>query len=193
MEPLTADTPDVELVACLKAGHQKALGILYDRYAALVFTVAMQILGRRDEAEDLVHEVFLTFWKQDKYNPNRGGLSTYLSLLTRSRALNKLGSRESQQRVTNRLQSAESPEFDAATPLELAAQDEQQVRVRAALAQLVPSQQQVLELAYYKGLSQSQIAAQLNLPLGTVKTQARQGLLKLRQILNGSVEPGAVR
>lgn len=187
MNRLRADTPDAELIAGLKSGEKAALGILYDRYAGLVFTVAMQILDRRDEAEDLVQEVFLTFWKQDKFDPSRGRLSTYLSLLTRSRALNKLASQGSQKRAVERLQLSEPQEFNAPTPLEQAAQVEQQSTVQAALAQLPASQRQVLELGYYKGLSQSQIAQQLDLPLGTVKTQSRQGLLKLRQFLGSTV------
>jgi RNA polymerase sigma-70 factor (ECF subfamily) len=147
----------------------------------------MQILNRRDEAEDLVQEVFLTFWKQDKFDSSRGGLSTYLSLLTRSRALNRLASHGSQQRAVERLQLHEPREQTNPTPLEQAVQTEQQASVRTALAQLPPNQRKVLELGYYQGLSQSQIAQHLNLPLGTVKTQSRQGLLKLRQLLGRTV------
>lgn len=192
MTRLPPDAPDSDVVASLRTGNQDALGILYDRYAGLVYTVALQILNQRDEAEDLTQEVFVNFWKQAKFDPERGRLSTYLSLLTRSRALNKIESRQSRQRVVERLALTDTDEFTGNTPLEAATISEQQTTVQQALAQLSASQQQILELSYYQGLSQSQIAEQLNIPLGTVKTNARQGLLKLRKLLGEAVSPETV-
>jgi RNA polymerase sigma-70 factor, ECF subfamily len=187
MSRLPADAPDIEVLAHLKAGNQDALAILYDRYAGLVFTIASQILNQRDEAEDLTQDVFLTFWKQDKFDATRGRLSTYLALLTRSRALNKLESRHSRQRVVERLAVTETEVLSGNTPLEAATLAEQQSLVQQALGQLSAQQRQILELSYYQGFSQAQIAEQLTLPLGTVKTNARQGLLKLRKILGETV------
>jgi RNA polymerase sigma-70 factor, ECF subfamily len=187
MTRLPADAPDSDVVASLKAGNQAALAILYDRYAGLVYTIALQILNQRDEAEDLTQDVFVNFWKQDKFDPERGRLSSYLCLLTRSRALHKLESRNSRQRMVERLALTDTTESKGRTPLEAATLSEQQTTVKQALSQLSAQQQQILELSYYQGFSQSQIAEQLSMPLGTVKTNARQGLLKLRQILGNTV------
>jgi RNA polymerase sigma-70 factor, ECF subfamily len=187
MPRIPTDTTDAELIRLLRGGEQQALGILYDRYGGLVYTVAFRILNQADEAEDLAQDVFLTFWKQERFDPSRAALSTYLGVMTRSRALNKLQSRSSRQRMSDRLQQNTPVEFSAPTPLEQASSAEQQETVRQALTQLSDNQRKVLELNYYKGLSQSEVAQQLGLPLGTVKTHARQGLLKLRQILGDAV------
>jgi RNA polymerase sigma-70 factor, ECF subfamily len=187
MARIQANTSDADLIHLLRGGQGDALGILYDRYGGLVYTVAFKVLNRTDEAEDLTQEVFLNFWKQERFDPNRAGLSTYLCVMTRSRAINKLRSRSSQQRMSDRLQQATPAEFSAPTPLEQASLSEQQQTVRQALSQLSDKQRQVLELNYYQGLSQSEVAQRLELPLGTVKTHARQGLIKLRQILGDAV------
>lgn len=178
---------DAELIHRLRAGQQKALGILYDRYGGLVYTLALKILNQPDEAEDLTQDVFLTFWKQDKFDPSRAALSTYLCLLVRSRAINKLHSLASQQRSIQRLQQTTSTESLVPTPLERASLAEQQHTLQQAMTQLSDNQKRILELSYYQGLSQSEIAQQLSLPLGTVKTNVRQGLIKLRQILGDAI------
>lgn len=178
---------DAELIHCLRAGQQKALGILYDRYGGLVYTLALKILNQPDEAEDLTQDVFLTFWKQDKFDPGRAALSTYLCLLARSRAINKLSRHASQQRSIQRLQQTTSTESLAPTPLEHASLAEQQRTLKQAMTHLSENQKRTLEMSYYQGLSQSEIAQQLNLPLGTVKTNVRQGLIKLRQLLGDAI------
>jgi RNA polymerase sigma-70 factor (ECF subfamily) len=188
MARVRPDASDADLIFSLKAGEQQALSILYERYGGLVYTVALRILTQPSEAEDLTQEVFLTFWKQDKFDPTRAALGTYLSVLTRSRALNKLQGRASHQRSLERLQQQTLPvELTAPTPLEQASQAEQQQSLQQAMAQLTDSQRQILEMNYYQGFSQSEIAEQLGLPLGTVKTHARQGLIKLRQLLGDAV------
>lgn len=187
MERICPSTPDDELIRSLRAGHQDALGILYDRYSNLVFTVALNLLNRVDEAEDLTQEIFLIFWKKDNFQPERAGLSTYLSVLTRSRALNRLRSRSSQQSSVQRLQRWVCNEFSHPCPLEQATLQEQQQMVQQAVTQLPENQQQVLNLNYLEGFSHAEIAHRLNMPLGTVKTNARQGLRKLRRALGEGV------
>jgi RNA polymerase sigma-70 factor (ECF subfamily) len=178
---------DAELIQSLRAGDQEALGMLYDRYGQLVFTVALSILNRTDEAEDLTQEIFLLFWKKENFQPERASLGTYLSVLTRSRALNKLRSRGSQQRSIERLQRSVYSEFSQLCPLEQATLQEQRQSLQQAITQLPENQQQVLVLNYLQGLSHTEIAQHLNMPLGTVKTNARQGLRKLRQSLGEAV------
>ncbi len=175
---------DGDVVRALKAGQPDALGILYDRYSSLVYRLALRILTHPQEAEDLTQEVFLTLWRSDAYQPGRGSLSSYLTTLTRSRAIDKLRSRGSTQRFLQRWSQTVSRIAPTPTPLEAAVLLQRSEAVRAALTHLPPQQRQVLELAYYDGLSQSEIATHLNTPLGTVKTWSRQGLLTLRKHLH---------
>jgi RNA polymerase sigma-70 factor, ECF subfamily len=187
MSQIHPDPTDVDLIVSLRKGNGKSLSVLYDRYGSLVYTLALKLLDRRDEAEDLTQDVFLSFWKQAKFDPTRAKLSSYLCLITRSRAIDKLRSRRSGQKSIERLQQIVVREPNLPTPLDSATQSEQQTIVRQSLLTLSEQQRHVLELSYYQDLSQSAIAIQLNLPLGTVKTHMRQGLIKLRQQLQSRI------
>lgn len=178
--------PDAELYLALREGQQAALGILYDRHAGLVYGIARNVLGNAQEAEDLTQDIFLTLVRGSSYDPKRGTLRTFLALLTRSRALDRIRSRGAAHRALERWQPNKGQEMTANSPMEQAFQNEQSQEVQAALAQLSDEQQQILRMAYYDGLSQSEIAQQLDIPLGTVKARARRGLLKLRQTFTDS-------
>lgn len=173
---------DASLWLALKAGQTDALGTLYDRHSGLVYGIALKVLGQTQEAEDLTQDIFVKLAHSTAYDPERGSFRTFLAILTRSRAIDRLRSRQVAQASVERLKSvqATSPTH---TPAEALAQSERTQVVQAALAQLSESQQTILRLAYYEGLSQSTIAEQLDTPLGTVKTHSRRGLLKLRQLL----------
>ena len=184
MRRIAANASDIDLIHHLRAGHSDALGILYDRYSDLVYTIALKVLTRPSEAEDLTQEIFLTFWKQEKFDPQRAALSTYLCVMTRSRALNRLSSQDSRRRSLQRLKDNTSTvELTAPTPLEKVALAEQEETLKAALSHLPEKQRQILEMSYYQGMSQSEIAQLLSMPLGTVKTNTRQALIKLRKSL----------
>lgn len=174
---------DAELYLELRAGQSAVLGILYDRHAGLVHGIALNVLGNAQEAEDLTQDIFLTLVRGCSYDPRRGTLRTFLAILTRSRALDRLRSRSAAHRVLERWQPSKTEEITTNLPLEQASQHEQSQEVQAALAQLSDEQQQILKMSYYDGLSQAEIAKQLDIPLGTVKARARRGLLKLRQTL----------
>ncbi len=178
---------DAELFCALKAGQSAALGILYDRYASLVYRLALRVLTNHQEAEDLTQEIFLTLWRSNTYNPDRGSLGSFLTTLTRSRAIDKLRSRGTNRKFIQRWRDM-NVETPPPTPFEEASLSQRSHYVRAALAQLPEHQRQVLEMAYYEGLSQSEISKRLNTPLGTIKTWARQGLLKLRKHLQDFIE-----
>lgn len=180
--PLLSQT-DAELVLAVNNGQAAALGVLYDRHAALVYGIAFNTLGNSQEAEDLTQDIFLTFAKRSSYDPGRGSLRTFLAVLTRSRAKDRLRARQSARGVLNRWQSMGQQDSTPNLPLEHVFQSEQSQEVSSALAQLPDNQQQVLKMAYYEGLSQAEIAKRLAIPLGTVKARARRGLLKLRQTL----------
>ena len=182
-EEATSDTssPDAELLGSLKTGQVEALRTLYQRYGRLVYTLARRILRSDEEAEEITQDVFLTLWHKDNYQASRGSLSRYLVVLARSRAIDRLRSQTShRQRLYKwHLMMADvSP-----TPLDMATLSERGERTRQALATLSDKERQVIEIAYYEGLSQSEIARRLDLPLGTVKSRSRQALRKLRQTL----------
>lgn len=142
------------------------------------------MLGSTAEAEDLTQDIFLNL-ARSAFDPRRGSLRTYLSILARSRCLDRLRSWRSRQRSLERgrVELQGNPAADPA--LEQLAQAEQVVEVQTALAELSESQRQVLKMAYYEGMSQTEIAKQLDLPLGTVKARARRALLRLRELLGG--------
>ena len=179
---------DAELVRALKSGQSSALGILYDRYASLVYRLALRILANPQEAEDLTQEIFLSLWRSGTYNPARGSLGSFLTTLTRSRAIDKLRSRGTNLKLLQRWSQTMATETPPPTPFESASLSQRSHYVRNALVQLPEKQRQVLEMAYYDGFSQSEIAKQLDIPLGTIKTWARLGLLKLRQNLKEFIE-----
>ncbi len=185
-EATPSDVPesktDAELLRALETDPVAALGALYDRYARLVYGLALAVLSSPPEAEDVTQEVFLALGTRRAYDPGRGSLSAFLTTVTRSRAIDRL------RRAGRRLRLLESwheaaPVAVGDDPVERLDLDERGRRVRAALAGLPERQRQVLELAYYRDLTQSQIAVELEAPLGTVKSWARQGLMGLRRNL----------
>ncbi|SBO42845.1 sigma-70 family RNA polymerase sigma factor [Cyanobium sp. NIES-981] len=158
------------------------LAALYDAYGPAVYRLALRLCRSSHAAEDLVQDVFLRYWQQGRYDPKRGPVLAYLLLLTRSMALNRLAQRR------NRWQILQQWSTQLLAPSEPSAQHWAELndlgeRMRQALEGIAPNQRQVLELAYYQGLSQSAIAERLAIPLGTVKTRSRQGLLALRRHL----------
>ncbi len=179
---------DAEVFRALKGGQSEALGILYDRYASLVYRLALRILANPQEAEDLTQEIFLNLWRSGKYNPDRGSLSSFLTTMTRSRAIDKLRSRGTKLKFLQRWGQMMTAETPSPTPFEVASLSQRSQQVNSDLAQLPSSQRQVLEMAYYDGLSQSEIAKKLDTPLGTIKTWSRQGLLNLRKNLKDFIE-----
>lgn len=172
---------DADLWLALKSGQTDALGPLYDRHGGLVYGIALRVLGHTQEAEDLTQDIFVKL-PSTTYDPQRGSLRTFLAILTRSRAVDRLRSRQVARAAVERFQSIQAMP-PAHTPDQALAQAERAQDIQTALAQLSESQQKILRLAYYEGLSQATIAERLDTPLGTVKSHSRRGLLRLRQIL----------
>lgn len=179
---------DTELLHALKAKQAGALGILYDRYGQVVYGIALKVLQNQQEAEDLTQEIFLGLWCNATINPNHSHFLRYLIVMTRSRAIDKIRSRSRILKLLNRFGQTVTAETPSPTPVEQALLTERSLAVRSALTQLPDKQRQVIEMAYDAGLSQSEIAQQLDTPLGTVKTWTRQGLLKLKQILLDAID-----
>lgn len=160
-----------------------ALQVLYDRYAKQIYSLAYKILANSEEAEDVTQEVFLTLWQKDTYQSDRGSLKTFLITLARSRSIDKLRNQGTRHRFLQRWQHLSVAE-QAAAPLETVSGDERSLLLQRALLDLSDSERAILEIAYYEGVSQAEIAKRLNLPLGTVKSRSRQALKKLRQHLH---------
>ncbi len=178
---------DATLLNALKAKQTTALRDLYTRYGSVVYGVALKVLQNQPEAEDLTQEIFLSLWQRPVDPEKHGHLLHYLIAMTRSRAIDKLRSRTRRLNLVQRWGQTVTAETPDPTPVEQAVFDERSQQVRQALTQLSDQQRQVIELAYDAGLSQSEIAKQLQEPLGTVKSWTRQGLLKLKQLLQHSI------
>ncbi|PZO22517.1 MAG: RNA polymerase subunit sigma [Leptolyngbya foveolarum] len=178
---------DALLCAALKQGSADALGILYDRHAGLVYGVALKVLKNAQAAEDLTQDIFLSLTKNNTYNPSRGALRTYLTVLTRSRAIDRLRAEGTRTRAVTQLKRSHplsSNNSTANQPLERASQKETSLTVETALSQISVEERQILQMMYFEGQTQAAIAEQMQIPLGTVKTRSRRGLLKLRKILS---------
>ena len=175
---------DDDLWTVLQGGNLVALDVLYGRYSVQAYSLAYKILANRDEAEDVTQEVFVTLWQKNSYQPSRGSFKSFLMTLVRSRSIDRLRRRGSRHRFLQRWQRASSLHQHTPLPLEEVSHNEQAQLVQEALSSLSTKEREVLEIAYYKGASQSQIAKQLNIPLGTVKSRSRKALKKLRQRLH---------
>ena len=176
---------DLEIFLAIQAQQVKALDLLYDRYGRLVYSTALRILNSVEEAEEVTQETFLRLWQcSEIYQPNRGSLSGFLLTLTRSRSVDRLRSRKSSQEKLQRIQTFSDCMSHHNPPLEFVTVQERSNLVREALKQLSPADRELLKTAYYEGLSQSEIARRNGIPLGTVKSRARQALKQLRAALD---------
>ena len=168
----------------LASGDQAAAARLYDRHARPLYSLILRILGSETEAEDVLQEVFAQAFRQaSRYDARRGAVAAWLLTIARSRAIDHLRARRTRVEARTGEQTlGEMPDAqpDAASTM----LDEERSRlVRQALGELPMLQRMAIELAYYEGLSHSEIAERLEQPLGTVKTRIRLGLLKLRDVL----------
>jgi RNA polymerase sigma-70 factor (ECF subfamily) len=179
-----ATLPDEELLALIVARQETALAALYDRYIRLVYALALRITGDRLTAEEVVQDVFQNVWQSaGSYRVNSGAVSSWLLGITRHRAIDATRSKRERARAREETLDPGAP-LAAGLPVEQeVAQRLEREAMRQALDELPSSQRQAIEMAYYGGLSGSEIAAALGEPLGTVKTRLRLGLLKLRDLL----------
>jgi RNA polymerase sigma-70 factor (ECF subfamily) len=168
----------------IATGDQAALAQFYDVTNRLAFGLIMRILNDRSTAEEVLLDVYTQVWRQaGNYRPERGTPLAWLTTIARTRALDRLrAGRQELQRKESLDAVADARSFDA-DPEETTASHEHQRLVRRALAALAFEQRQVLELAYFSGMSHSEIAAHLGQPLGTVKTRTRLGMIKLKEML----------
>jgi RNA polymerase sigma-70 factor (ECF subfamily) len=180
-----SDTPaqtqdDVELMQKMSAGDDQALLEVYDRYSRLVYTLAFHVLRDAHAAEDISQEIFLQLWRDPAaYNPQRGRLGAWITVITRHRAIDHLRRQQKESRLPDGVLAIDrpgGPQFDHLPDIR---------KVRSIFNRLPPSQREVLELAYFGGLTHSEIVARTGEPLGTVKSRIRLAMQNLRRILLG--------
>ncbi len=169
---------EAALIARIRAGDDSAMGDLYDHYSGVVYGVALRVLGNTTAAEDVVQEVFLQLWRNPQaFQTERGRLAPWLAVIARNRAIDLLRKRQPEDDIHG---------LPIAAGVDLAEEAARKMvvdKVRGVLAQLPPEQRKALEMAYFEGLTQTEIAAKTGDPLGTVKTRIRSGLLALRKAL----------
>jgi len=179
---------DAALMSQVAQAHSAALSELYDRYGRMVFSLAFRITGSNETAEEVTQDVFVQVWRfAERYDPQQGKLTTWLSSVTRNRAIDIL--RQQNVRPEGHADSMDDDLFSLKDPASDVAVEPsvelrlQQQQVRRALEQLPEEQRQALALAYFMGMTQQEIAEKLNMPLGTVKTRIRLGMIKLKDLL----------
>jgi RNA polymerase sigma-70 factor, ECF subfamily len=182
-------TSDTDLVTRAAGGDERAIGQLYDRYGQMLYAVAYRIVGQRADAEEVVLDTFAQAWREaTKFEASRGSVAGWLTTIARSRALDLVRARGRRDRITATA-AAERPDSspamggwkaDPSSGVDLA---ERRAQVQLALETLSPPQRRAIELAFFEGLSQSEIAQLLQEPLGTIKTRVRLGMQKLRECL----------
>jgi RNA polymerase sigma-70 factor, ECF subfamily len=177
---------EIELLRRVGQGDRKSFEDLYDRFSGVLFSTALQILNDHREAEDVVQEVFVQIWDKAKlYDAARGKPLTWAMTLTRNKAIDRL--RSAQRRY--RLQDQVEKETKVANQVGLKASSEEveilekSRLIRAAVMELSKEQREAIELAFFSGLTQNEIAQELNQPLGTVKARIRRGMLRLKEMI----------
>jgi len=164
------------------AGDTRALEEIYDRHGDLLYSLVRRILSRAEDAEDVIQEIWLQAWRGARtYDPRRGTVCGWLVSMARSRAIDRLRSEGSRKRATDAsgVDAPDPPE----SPAESAVDRQRREHVDLAMSQLDPQHREVLELAYFAGLSQSEISERLGAPLGTVKSWTRQALSRLEKLV----------
>ncbi len=166
---------DMRLVARIRAGDQQAMSELYDRYGKVVYAVALRVLQDTAAAEDVLQDVFMQLWRNpDAFDASRGSLGAWLSVISRHRSIDVLRKRKPEVDIEDCV-IAGGPDLSDEAERSLVVE-----KVRAALAEMDPNQHKALELAYFQGLTHSEIAEKTGEPLGTIKTRIRSGLQQLR-------------
>ena len=167
------------LVSAIRSGDEQAMAQLYDRYSPIIYSVALRVLGDTGAAEDILQEVFLQLWRSpDMFDASRGSMPGWLAVIARNRAIDSLRKRRPETDITEVVVSVE-PDLAAKAEWSRAAD-----KIRGALGGMPGPQRSALEMAFFEGLTHTEIAEKTGAPLGTVKTRIRAGLMTLRKAFN---------
>ena len=173
-----------ELISRMARSDQAALAEFYDGTRVLVFGIALKILGDRTLAEEATLDTYFQVWRQAiKFDRARGGPLSWLCTLARSRSIDRLRASDRFKRQDSLTPAEPAPEVSGPGPEESLLLSERRILVREAMNQLSPEQREVIEIAYFAGLTHSEIAERLDQPLGTVKTRIRYGMMRLKELL----------
>lgn len=188
MQAASAPNPraaeDKRLIARMTQSDEEALSQLYERYASMLLALAIRVVGDRAEGEEVLQEVFIQAWRQaERYRPQRSSVSTWLVMMTRSRAIDRIRSRKVKERTLSAAQHEETRTHESPSGARNVLHQERAARLRSELAELPEGQRRVLELAFFSGMTQREIAAETGIPLGTVKTRTLLAMKKLRSAL----------
>jgi RNA polymerase sigma-70 factor, ECF subfamily len=169
---------DLALVTAIRSGDQAAMAALYDRYSSIVYAVALRVLQDTRAAEDVLQDIFMQLWRNPgAFDSSRGNMAPWLAVIARNRAIDALRRRRPENDIEDVVVSVEpdlASEADRSRAME---------KVRDALGAMAAPQRSALEMAYFEGLTQAEIAKKTGEPLGTIKTRIRTGLLSLRRVL----------
>jgi RNA polymerase sigma-70 factor (ECF subfamily) len=176
---------DIEPFKRLALGDRAALAELYDRFSRPLFSLALKALGSRAEAEEVIQDVFVTAWKNRTKIDVRRGAIAWLSVVTRNRCIDRIRARQSRIPTWGGEDQSVPELIETRTALDEAVSREEAGNVRRAVQQLPAEQREAIDLAFFSGLSHSEIAKRLDVPLGTVKSRVRYGVEKLRTDLKG--------
>jgi RNA polymerase sigma-70 factor (ECF subfamily) len=180
---------DGDLLRRIGGGDTAAIGELYDRYAAILFPLALRILRDRAEAEDVVHDAFVTVSdRAGQYSAERGSVSAWLVTLVRNLSIDRTRRRDRRGSLGRDI-VAHEPVAPVESPEELTGDAIERARIRRALASLPEAQRVTLEVAFFDGLTYSEIAARENVPLGTIKSRAARAIASLREALEREGRP----
>lgn len=177
---------EIELLKRVGKGDRRAFSDLYDRFAGVLFATAYRILNNQEGAEDVLQDVFVQIWeKAPLYDSARGKPLTWAVTLTRNKAIDRLRSLQRRGRLQEQVKQEASvfDQFDDRSSLDAVEAVEKGQLVREAITKLSKDQREAIELAFFSGLTQTEIAGKLNEPLGTVKARIRRGMMRLRETL----------
>lgn len=180
---------DAAILQRLATGDPSAVAASLDRFGSLVWMLALRMTPTRADAEDAVQDVFTEVWRvAGKFDPNIASARAFVAMIARRRLIDRARSNKRYQRVGT-LVDDQAVESGGDAPIAGAILDEEAMRAKAAIEQLRPEQQKVIRLAIAENWTHERIAEHLDMPLGTVKTHLRRGLLRVREILTGWSEP----
>ncbi|MGA8619032.1 MAG: sigma-70 family RNA polymerase sigma factor [Candidatus Sulfotelmatobacter sp.] len=172
-----AITSDLKLVTAIRSADQAAMAALYDRYSNIVYSVALRVLQDTGAAEDVLQDIFMQLWRNpEAFNASRGNMAAWLAVIARNRAIDALRRRRPENNIEDVVVSVQhdfAREADRSRIME---------KVRGALQEMPAPQRSALEMAYFEGLTHSEISGKTGEPLGTIKTRIRAGLLALRKV-----------
>jgi RNA polymerase sigma-70 factor, ECF subfamily len=172
-------SPDAVLVSAIRFGDEQAMAQLYERYSPVVYSVALRVLGNTAAAEDVLQDVFMQLWRSpEMFDASRGSLPGWLAVITRNRAIDSLRKRRPEADITEIVVSVE-PDLASSAGWSRALE-----KIRSVLGGMPAPQRSALEMAFFDGLTHSEIAQKTGEPLGTVKTRIRAGLMTLRRAFN---------